>query len=285
MAERITHATGSFDNCRRQDWGGAYRNTAKWRQKRRYAHYPGNSSPLFYLSGLGRRFGGLPVHADEAGGLLDASQPGPNRREGREVVVALIGDMGVAVERDIGDRELAGGEIVVGLEVIFHHLKRGIATFHPVFQRVGLQIAAAFDQRQPEIGRADIRLQRMLFEEHPLQGFGAFHTRVWRKRSAAGDVPEDGVGFGEVTTLGYFKQRNLAGWILRQKIRRATLAAQNIDLDRAIGCVEQSQRQADLVAIARALHGIEMIHYETVRSVMTGGRLFRSQLDQTMMPI
>src|SRR5712671_4664298 len=46
---------------------------------------------------------GLPVHRDEAGGLLDPPQPAADRREGREVEVAAVGDMGVAVQRDVGD--------------------------------------------------------------------------------------------------------------------------------------------------------------------------------------
>ena len=104
--------------------------------------------------------------------------------------------MGVTVQRDIGDRQLPRGEIGAGLEMIFHHLKRGIATLHPVFQRVRLQIAAALDQRQPEIGGADIGLERVLLEEHPLQRLGAIDPVLRRERRADGDVPEDGVGLG-----------------------------------------------------------------------------------------
>ncbi len=81
--------------------------------------------------------------------------------------------MGVTVQRDIGDRQLPRGEIGAGLEMVFHHLKRGIAALHPVLKRMRLQVAAAFDQRQPEIGSADIGLERVLLEEHPLQRFGA----------------------------------------------------------------------------------------------------------------
>ena len=66
---------------------------------------------------------------------------------------------------------------------------------------MGLQVAAALDQRQPEIGGADIRLQRVLFEEHPLQRLGALDPRFRRERRAAADVPEDRVGFGEVAAF------------------------------------------------------------------------------------
>src|SRR5258705_3843845 len=46
---------------------------------------------------------GPPVHVDETRRLLDPSQPRADRRKCREVVIAAVGDMGVAVERDIGD--------------------------------------------------------------------------------------------------------------------------------------------------------------------------------------
>ena len=123
--------------------------------------------------------------------------------------------MGVSIQRDIGDRELAGGKILVGLEVVFHHLQGGVAALHPIFQSMDLQVAAALDQRQPKIGGADIRLKCVLFEEHPLQGLGAFDPRFRCQRRAAGDIPEDGVGFRKIASFGDFQQRHLAAWILR----------------------------------------------------------------------
>src|ERR1019366_994346 len=38
---------------------------------------------------------GPPIQGDVAGNLLDPPQPGPDRREGREIVIAAVGDMGV----------------------------------------------------------------------------------------------------------------------------------------------------------------------------------------------
>jgi len=70
----------------------------------------------------------------------------------------------------------------------------------------------------------------VLLEEHPLQGFGAFDPRFRSERRAAGDVPENGVGFGEVASLGDFQQRNLSARILGEEIRRAAFTAQDVDL-------------------------------------------------------
>ena len=78
-------------------------------------------------------------------------------------------------------------------EVGLHHAERAIAVFHPVLERVALQVASALDQRQPEIGGADIGLQAVLLEEHPLQRFGASDAVFRRKRRAARDVPENGI--------------------------------------------------------------------------------------------
>jgi hypothetical protein len=123
-----------------------------------------------------------------------------------------------------------------------------------------LQDAAALDQRQPEIGCADIGLQRMLLEEHPLQRFGALDAGFRRELRAQRDEPEDGVGFGEVAAVLDLEQRHLAARILGEKVRRAAFAAQNVDLDRLIGRVQKRQRKADLVAVAGALHRVESVH-------------------------
>ena len=84
--------------------------------------------------------------------------------------------MGIGIEREIGDRVAIGRKIAVMLEVLFHHAERSIAFLHPVFERVLLQVAAALDQSQPEIGGADMGLDAVLLEEHPLQRLGAIDS-------------------------------------------------------------------------------------------------------------
>ena len=127
---------------------------------------------------------------------------------------------------------------------------------------MSLEVAAAPHQRQPEIGRADVRLQRVLLEEHPLQRVGAIDAVLRRERRADGDIPENGVGLGEIAIVADLEQRHLTGWVLGQEVRGAALAAQNVHLDRFVRQVQQGQRKADLVAVARALHRIELVHSE-----------------------
>src|SRR6185312_538267 len=131
---------------------------------------------------------------------------------------------------------------------------------HPIFQRVLLQIAPAFDQRQPEIGGADVRLQAVLLEEHPLQRLGAMDAVLRRQHGAAGDVPENGIRLGNVAAGCDLEQRDLSTRIFGEEFGRAAFAFENVGLDQHVGNAEPGQREADLVAIAGALIRIERVH-------------------------
>src|SRR5580693_660748 len=190
----------------------------------------------------------------------DAREPGVDRWKRLEVVVAQMRDVGVGVERDVSDGVMTGGEVVVGGKMFLHHAERAMAFFHPVLEGVLLQVAAALDQREPEIGRADIGLETVLLEEHPLHRLGAVDAVLRRQRRAAGDVPEDGVRFGEIAARRDFEQRHLAVRILGQKFRRVALALEDVDLDQPVGHAQLRQGKASLVAVARTLHRIERKH-------------------------
>ena len=71
-----------------------------------------------------------------------AIEPGPDRRITAEFEIGLVSDVGIGIERDVGDREVVRDEIAVAHEVCFHHAERAIAIFRPVLERVALQFAA-----------------------------------------------------------------------------------------------------------------------------------------------
>ena len=58
----------------------------------------------------GHRPGRLPVHGDVVRLGGDAVEPVAHRRKAREIVVALVRQVGVGVERDVGDGIAVGGE-------------------------------------------------------------------------------------------------------------------------------------------------------------------------------
>jgi hypothetical protein len=133
------------------------------------------------------------LHRHIAGLFDDAIEPGADCRKRRQVVIAFRGNMGIGVERDVGDRVMASDKEIVHRKVLLHYAECAIAFLHPVFERVLLQFTTAFDQRQPEIGGAEIGLEAVLFKKHPLQRFGPTDAIFGCERGAAGDVPKNSI--------------------------------------------------------------------------------------------
>ena len=101
-----------------------------------------------------------------------------------------------------------------------------------------------------------------LHERPPVGAVGAV---VRHQRRVAGDVPEDGVRFGDVAAGRDLEHRHMAGRIHRQEFRRAGLALEDVHLDELVRDIELRHSQADLVAITRATHGIELEHASSPR--------------------
>src|SRR5712691_1342547 len=102
------------------------------------------------------------VHDDVALLVDDALEPGEDGRKRGQIVVALVRDVRIGVERYVGDGVAVGREEVVGLQVRLHHADRLVAFLHPVLDGVVLQLAPALDQGEPEPRGADVRLKGVL---------------------------------------------------------------------------------------------------------------------------
>ena len=169
-------------------------------------------------------------------------------------------DVGVGIERDVGDRIVAGGEEVMAREMLLHDAERLIALLHPVLERVRLQFAPAAYQREPEPRGAEIGLERMLLEEHPLQRGRTVDAVLGRKLRAARDVPEDRVRLGQIASGRDFEHRNAAARIHGEEFRRARLPLENVDLHEPVVEAKLREGEARLVAVAGSLHRIERVH-------------------------
>src|SRR5262249_56173617 len=86
----------------RPDWGGA------GYQARRFRGEKSKSVGILALLRSGELR--LPVHRDIARLVRDAREPSADRRKPAEIKIRLVGDVGVSVKRDIGDREMVCDE-------------------------------------------------------------------------------------------------------------------------------------------------------------------------------
>src|SRR5262245_58676087 len=190
----------------------------------------------------------------------DTLEPVPDRREGGKVVVAMMREVRVGIERDVSDRVAIGDKIPMAFEMALHHAERAIAFLHPILEGMLLQLAPAPHQHQPEIGGADIRLDAVLLEEHPLHRLRAIIAVFRAQPRSAGEMPEDRIRFGNEAPRRDFEQRSLAVGILGHELGSSALAFQAVNLLEMIGQAQLCKRQPDLVAVARSLHRIERIH-------------------------
>src|SRR5947199_10837368 len=121
---------------------------------------------------------GLPIHGDMPRLPLHPLEQRADLGKAREIEIAGMREVRVGIKRDIGDGVAVGHEVTVVFEVMLHHGERAVSFFDTVLERVLLQLAATFDQREPEIGGTHIGLNAVMLEEHPLQLFGAIHSML-----------------------------------------------------------------------------------------------------------
>ena len=98
-----------------------------------------------------------------------------------------------------------------------------------------LQLAAALDEPEPEMRGAEIGLEAVLLEEHPLQRLGAVEPIDRREIGAAGEIPQNGAGFRKEPAGRRFEQRHVSARVPHQEIRGAGFTLEDIDLDQRYG--------------------------------------------------
>ena len=100
----------------------------------------------------------------------DALEPAADRRVGGQVEAALVGEMGVGVQRDVGDRVALILEKLTGREMLLHLLQSGVATH---VSRVDLGVQQRPRRSVPmsdqQIRARDVGRVARLLEEQPLE--------------------------------------------------------------------------------------------------------------------
>ena len=121
-----------------------------------------------------------PAERHVAGLCSDPFQPGTDAGIDGKVEAAFIGDVGVGIECDIGDRVGGAGQPVVCREPFLHDRKGPVAALVPVGDLLRCRLADAVRiDRQPGARHRDARLVLVLLEEEPL--IDRCHGRIGRR--------------------------------------------------------------------------------------------------------
>src|SRR5579862_3995207 len=122
---------------------------------------------LPYFSGaVSGLLSGRPLERDMARLGRDARQPAADARIFGQVIAALVSDMRIGVERDVGHRVAAADQPLVTGQPPFHDAKGVAALLKPVGDELGryLRLAVRIDV-QVRARHGDGRLVLVLFEE------------------------------------------------------------------------------------------------------------------------
>ena len=126
----------------------------------------------------------------------DAGEPGGDGRIAGQVEAAFVGDVGVGVEGDVGDRHGIAAEPVRAAEMPLHHRERGMAALLLRRQLGALQVGHV-RMLDPVARDGDVGLVAVLLEEQPLQGQRPVEPPGRQEARALGQIAQDRVGFGE----------------------------------------------------------------------------------------
>src|SRR5437867_4727403 len=126
----------------------------------------------------------------------DALEPALDRGKAVELEAALVRNVGVGVEGDVGDRVAVADEELPAPEVALHDAERRVAE-RPLLLQLSAALVVQPEMRDPETHRRDVRLVAILLEEHPFEHAGPLEPIAREERCAVGEVEEDRVRLGE----------------------------------------------------------------------------------------
>src|SRR5271170_503188 len=120
--------------------------------------------------------GGVRSSADRhvAGLRGDPLEPGADRRVGLELEAALLSDVRVRVQRDVGDRVALGDEVAAATQPLLHPRERLVAGLAQA--RYVLLWHWAIGDRDEKARHCEVRLVAVLLEEQPLHDLGSLEA-------------------------------------------------------------------------------------------------------------
>ena len=184
-----------------------------------------------------------------AGLRFYALEPGLDRGVSGQIEAAFVGDVGVRVERDVGDRVAPADEPFARLQMRVHYGERVVAT--PAHQIEDLPaIVLHLRIHHEETDARDIWLVAVLLKEQPLQYLGALETICGEERRAVCEVGDDRVGLEEQLAIIEFDGGDSTVGKFGEEFWRPCFTGDDVEFDALEGDRELGQEQADFVAVA-----------------------------------
>ena len=180
----------------------------------------------------------------------DALEPGVDRGVAGEVEAALVGDVRVAVERDVRERQAVADEPLAPVaEVLLHRRERAVALRVQLRELVAhLLRAAGVDE--PEARHRDGRLVVVLLEEHPLQHLCPLVGVVRDEARALAEKPEDRAGLAERPAVVEHERRHAQRRVEPAEHLRPVGAVDDVERPPLVRDPEVREQQPNLVAVA-----------------------------------
>src|SRR5260221_7701841 len=129
-------------------------------------------------------------------------------------------------------------------------LERGVPGVNLCLELV-LDFLRAAEETNDVARDRDIGLVAVLLEEEPLQDLRAKEALGRQERRSVRQIIEDGIGLRQVNPFLDLEKRNLAVRVLGEKLRRAGLLFQNVDVQPLVRTPQLDEQQLDLVAVPR----------------------------------
>jgi hypothetical protein len=180
----------------------------------------------------------------------DALEPCTDRRVRLQVEAALVRDVCVGVERNVGDRHPVADEPVAPGDVLLHPGERAISLLEPAVQLV-LHALRPARVGEPEPGDRDRGLVLVLLEEHPLEHLGPLEPVVGNERRALAEVPEDRPRLAERPAVVEDERGDPQGGVQVAEHLLPVRAVDDVHRPPLVRDPEVGQEQPDLVAVAR----------------------------------
>ena len=148
---------------------------------------------------------------DRARRRRDALEPRRHRRIRGQVVAGVAGDPRVRVQRAVGDGVAAADEELLPRQAALERSERTRPRLEVTGER--LRPLGVAPGQLPEAGRADVRLEQVLLEEHPRVHVSTLDAVVGQERRAFGEVEEDRARLGDRGAVARLEQRRAAGGV------------------------------------------------------------------------